>query len=391
LRSYAARFDGRRLEASPQNARFEGLLFGYPDCCVEGYVAHGYLPNSLRRTDQRLLFHWACPGCAVTPTLLPRYRAAYRACHLARQGARTCVRDRWRRRLASGGHGRALVRLAAAAALASTAGLSGRAAGDPDPHVQPLSVWEDLDGDGLASLEEQVLGTDETRADENVNRVADGADLARLLAAALAKLPTESQGQRTYVVHHLAFGLENCQVCGTPVNMGTMEVVNPLENQSVHVPYIGQHFLEHGSFTYAGSVHADRVNSPLLKMVLTSHGLGHLLAEPATLDADQDGLWDVEEPSFQCRPADPDTDGDHVLDGIAAARALRARLDALPRAPNETTGPKDRSFVVEHPANARPALQGRAPAPGPRNLRRLRGDRQHGLCGNPEPAGAAED
>lgn len=124
LQSYASHFDGTRLGPSPRNVRLERLLFGYPRCCGEGFVAHGDLPNSLRRTDQRLLFHWACPGCGVTPLLLPRYRAAYRACCEARREARAGAWSEAGRWLASRGHGRAMVRLAAAAALATLRGAS---------------------------------------------------------------------------------------------------------------------------------------------------------------------------------------------------------------------------------------------------------------------------
>jgi len=350
LESYAARFEGTRLEPSPENVRFEGQLFGYPACCVESYVAHGYRRNSLRRADQRLLFHWACPACGVTPRLLPGYRAAHAACREAWRAAGGRGLSRLARRLSSLSGGKALVRLAAAATLAvAAAGVQGMASIDPDPHVLPLSVWDDPDGDGLTSREEGVLGTCDTCADEDANGVPDGVDLAKVLAAALATLPTEASGTQPYVLHHMAFGLENCKVCGAAINMGVIEVVNPLENQSIRFPYMGQHYLEHGSFEYAGSVHSGRVNPALLKLLLTAGGLGHFLPEPVACDTDGDGLWDIEEPSFRCHPARPDTDGDRVPDGIDAARALRLRLDALPRAASEEQGPKDRPFVVEHP------------------------------------------
>jgi hypothetical protein len=73
LELYASRFDGTPVDRSPMNRRIEGLLFGYPSCCVENYIAKGYAKNSLRRSEQSILFHWACPNCAITPLLLPYY------------------------------------------------------------------------------------------------------------------------------------------------------------------------------------------------------------------------------------------------------------------------------------------------------------------------------
>jgi hypothetical protein len=80
LAAYAGRFDHAAIQPSPASMRLEGALFGYPSCCVESFIACGYASNNLRRADQRLLFHWGCPRCAVTPSLLPRYRRLLRLC-----------------------------------------------------------------------------------------------------------------------------------------------------------------------------------------------------------------------------------------------------------------------------------------------------------------------
>ncbi len=74
VEQYLARFDGRPIDKRPATRRFEGLLFGYPPCCVEAFVRAPYSPNGLAREDQALLFHWACSGCPETPALLQRYR-----------------------------------------------------------------------------------------------------------------------------------------------------------------------------------------------------------------------------------------------------------------------------------------------------------------------------
>lgn len=58
-------------------ARIEGFLFGYPPCCVEHFIVHGYKENKLKPDDQKILFHWADPNCKVTQHLLSFYREIY--------------------------------------------------------------------------------------------------------------------------------------------------------------------------------------------------------------------------------------------------------------------------------------------------------------------------
>lgn len=71
---YAEAFDETPLRISPAQARLEGWLLGFPPCCVMAYVEHGYAANGLEREAQAELFHWACPGCTITPRLLPKLR-----------------------------------------------------------------------------------------------------------------------------------------------------------------------------------------------------------------------------------------------------------------------------------------------------------------------------
>ena len=51
------------------------------------------------------------------------------------------------------------------------------------------------------------------------------------------------------------FGLERCDICGTNVDMGHLTVCNPRAQLDADVPYIALHYLEHDSFSFAGSVH----------------------------------------------------------------------------------------------------------------------------------------
>lgn len=74
---YKQRFDNTAIDKSAQTQRFEGFLFGYPPCCIEQYILRPYASNGLPEEDQKILFHWACKDCRITPTLLPAYRAIH--------------------------------------------------------------------------------------------------------------------------------------------------------------------------------------------------------------------------------------------------------------------------------------------------------------------------
>lgn len=346
LDAYARGWDQTPLERNQAAARLEGLWFGYPSCCVENYVHQGYAPNGLPDADQSLLFHWACPHCRLTSLLLPHYRRIHEAARqLGRPGPAPRIPGRHRRV-----HSQAPQKaITLAAVLAASLPATIPALGSPPSHQISLASELDPDGDLLTTTEETVLGTDPARPDQDANAVPDGADLALVHAAKLQALPTEPATAHPYVLHHMAYGLEQCKVCGELINMGSMEVVNPLEQQSIHVPYVADHFLAHGSFSYAGSVHAGRVNAALLNIVLTSTGRAHFTPEDPQTDVDQDGLRQDEEEVLGTRPQEPDTDTDGVLDGPDLGRQWRTQLDALPRAGTPESGPEDRTFVVEHP------------------------------------------
>ena len=74
---YRQRFDNTPIDKSAATQRFEGFLFGYPPCCIEQYSRRPYAPNNLSEEDRKILFHWPCKDCRVTPTLLPAYRAVH--------------------------------------------------------------------------------------------------------------------------------------------------------------------------------------------------------------------------------------------------------------------------------------------------------------------------
>lgn len=72
--AYESRFADTPIDKSPATRRFEGFLFGFPPCCVEQFIRHPYAKNDLNREDQKILFHWACRECKITPVLLPVYK-----------------------------------------------------------------------------------------------------------------------------------------------------------------------------------------------------------------------------------------------------------------------------------------------------------------------------
>ena len=74
IQLYEQRFANTPIDKSPQTQRLEGFLFGYPACCVDSYIKKPYTPNNLPPEDQKILFHWSCKDCSITPLLLPAYK-----------------------------------------------------------------------------------------------------------------------------------------------------------------------------------------------------------------------------------------------------------------------------------------------------------------------------
>ncbi|UCF43809.1 MAG: hypothetical protein JSV99_02460 [Planctomycetota bacterium] len=73
IQLYERRFNDTPIDKSPPTQRFEGFLFGFPPCCVDEYIRHPYTKNNLPPEQQKILFHWACKDCKITPALLPQY------------------------------------------------------------------------------------------------------------------------------------------------------------------------------------------------------------------------------------------------------------------------------------------------------------------------------
>lgn len=74
IQLYEKQFAGKPIDKSAATVRFEGFLFGFPPCCVDEYIRHPYIKNALPPQQQKILFHWACKDCKITPTFLSEYR-----------------------------------------------------------------------------------------------------------------------------------------------------------------------------------------------------------------------------------------------------------------------------------------------------------------------------
>jgi hypothetical protein len=338
VREYRRRFDGLRLRGSGVETRLEGWFFGYPSCCVDRFVRTPYAENGLLEKDRRILFHWACPDCAGTESLLRECRRVHAECVRIMGGepgraAPACVRE-------ARSSGAAMPWAASIAALALLCSLQGAAANDP--HVLPAP--DDSDGDGLSYAEERLLGMCPTLSDADGNAIRDGIDASVMLHAMIAALPASPVPDGPYALEVPMDGLEQCAVCGALVNMGYYRIIHPLRRLEAELPVIALHYLQHGSVGYEGDVHgAGRADIEGLKAILFPSDPAHHMCRPVEEDIDGDMLGSDEEALLGTDPADPDTDGDSLGDAPQTAERLLAALSALPRE-ERPDGP----FVVDH-------------------------------------------
>lgn len=341
--AYIKRFDGRRLTHSPGVTRLEGFFLGYPSCCVEQFIHAPYISNGLAAEDQRILFHWACPDCHSTRSLLRDYRSLYRDCAVLFGG--NVPENLLARTFPGSGDGKAELKLrrvypwaASVAAVALLPVIIG--AFSPDPHI--LTTLDDTDGDGLSYVEEVILGRGPSLYDGNGNGFPDGVDVSLSLSSIIAGLPRTPQVDIPYALDFQMDGVEQCAVCGEWIDMGFVQIIHPVRELQGDVPYIALHYLEHGSIGYDGSIHEGRVDIDLLKRILFPYDAPHILMT-ATDDGDGDQLADIEEPLLSTDPLDPDTDNDSVYDGPQVAEGLAAQLGALPREVSV-----DSPYLIEH-------------------------------------------
>jgi len=209
----------------------------------------------------------------------------------------------------------------------------GIAANVLDKHQLPIK--QDADTDLLADREELAIGYLAFNGDQNRNGIPDGVELAKCYAALIARLPWKediTHGDETYKWHTPQFGLETCDICGQTVNMGPAGIVNPKLGMEVDCPLIALHYMEHGSFSYAGDVHNARVDvaalSQALQLRLACGPDEHQFC--IAQDADGDSLSDREELAIGYLAFNGDQNRNGIYDGAELAKRCAALINALP-------------------------------------------------------------
>ena len=131
-----------------------------------------------------------------------------------------------------------------------------------------VEVSEDADADGLADAEEAFFGLSPIDGDEDGTERPDGRELAARMAGKISALPEGPLPGSTHVIHHRTRGFYECLVCGEAIDMGYMEVIDPVAVTSVNVSYYNHHFMRHGSFSTDRDDLYPRLNPALVGEVV---------------------------------------------------------------------------------------------------------------------------
>ena len=144
---------------------------------------------------------------------------------------------------------------------------------EPNEHRLALE-GSDYDGDLITDNEELAAGYNLYNADQDEDLVPDGIELAIQCAEIIDALPVQDPNgpeilHALYKKSFLQRGLENCEICGTTVNMGYWQITNSTLGFSMEVSEIELHYMQQGSFSFAGDVHGKgRIDLALLAKVL---------------------------------------------------------------------------------------------------------------------------
>lgn len=309
---YTRKFHQSPLKKDHQTVLTEGFLFGYPGCCARNFAEKGYTENAFVGYGQEILFHWACPDCRATPSLLPYYRKTHRECREALIAQRPVGSELLKKSLPT----------TALSLLFALAPLKARA---NDPHWLTLGP-EDFDGDYLTYSEEVLLGT---HLGLPFGELPNGPEEALRFSSIINSLPETSSNNFCYKQLHYTYGVENCHICGETLNMGYVSIHNPMRGISTDIPFVGLHYMEHGSFSYDGSTNSGRVDIELLKEVLVPFDTAHFAIETAN-DLDDDGLRDDYEEDFGTRINNSDSNGNQLVDGAEVAEGFIEEIAKLP-------------------------------------------------------------
>lgn len=324
---YTNRFDKTPIKKDYETKITEGFLFGYPGCCARNFAENGYTVNKYTGNGQEILFHWVCPDCRITPSLLPYYERAHKECRdiFAEQS------------MFSRGLLKNLVPAAALSLLFSV--LATNVRGD-NPHWLPLGE-SDPDHDYLTYSEEVLLGTP-----LNYYPPESLAGPAKALGfkTIIDSLPIGSSDSTCYIIEHPTYGMEYCQVCGEVMNMGFIQVVNPMRGLSIQIPYMALHFLENGSFSFDGTINSGRIDIELLKEVLAHYDTTHFPIVTSN-DGDNDGLNDDYEDDFDTQLNNPDSNENQLVDGAEVAEELIEAISGLPVVWEGEDAPTDAIYI----------------------------------------------
>jgi hypothetical protein len=125
----------------------------------------------------------------------------------------------------------------------------------------------DYDGDLLADTEELAANYNLYNPDQDEDLIPDGIEIAEQCSRAIDELPVydpyggDPPPKQVYKIRFFQKGLELCEICGKPVNMGFWQIINPKLGLSMDVYDVACHYMSHGSFSYSG-LHIDLPNEP---------------------------------------------------------------------------------------------------------------------------------
>ena len=251
---YANAFMKKPIDYSRNTTRLEGRLFGYPECCVQSFVKHGYPANGLDEQDQEILFHWSCPNCQATAELLPRYRNVYQE---AKRLQLECqAREISRRQIAG------FIPSLGLASCLLLAGCGHKSTGPTqEADVHWITLEKDFDRDYLKDEWEAHFGLSPSKRDTDRDGMLDGPQLAKSMWNTIQNRPDWIDWIEVKYRH--MFGIYRCSKCGKTVNMGYVEITNPQRNTSIRVDFLALHFMEYGSFAYEAEEGITGVVNPV--------------------------------------------------------------------------------------------------------------------------------
>jgi len=333
LNFYTNHFDKTPIRKDYETTVTEGFLFGYPGCCVKNFTENGYTKNDYNRSVQEILFHWVCPGCEITPSLLPYYEKIYNECKdiFSDQG----INRPW-----------LLKTLLPAATLSMLFSVLPTNIKGENPHWLPV-VGNDPDQNYLIYSEEILLGVH-----ENYFPPDSFAGPAKALEfkAIIDSLPIvyidigEAPDSSCYIIEHRQRGVVACPVCGEYINMGYIDIFNPMRELSISIPYLGLHFLENGSFSYGDTTNYIRIDIELLKKIFAHYDSTHFSITTSN-DADNDGLNDDNEDNFSTQINNPDSNENQLVDGAEVAETLIDTIAGLPVVESPDEPPVDSIYI----------------------------------------------